>query len=1148
MKMRKYFALRKSMRRVVVLGVCLLFILPIFYQQLDPYTVVSNDDIIYVENSTGFFDNVENGTNGWTTSGVPASNNTFGWHIVSWNSLSPTHAWWCGNDISNLTGNNWNLSLISPLFDLTTAYYVNFSFWHRYRIDSYFDYGYVEININGTSSWTPVFSFTGYQTSWIKNQSDISVYAGKYIYIRFRFESDPVSIDSGWYIDDIELEVQGNFNAPTLTDTNVTPPIGNTSTLFTYWVNYTDADNNPPTSINVIIDEVPYSMNKYDLADFNFTNGCLYNYSIYLSNATHSYYFTASDGNYSTRNPVVSNYTGPTVNLINVQPLTLENGFVTPFDGRNSEIFSFNVTYLDPENQPPSYINVIINGTSFAMNPLDPADMTYADGAVYSYTTSLAMDGVYAYYFNASDGLYQTGYPSAGALAGPYTWLYSMMGGTPYSGSLDNETDPSDSYKRYYTTNEEEKWLCVALRPESDIHVDLELYWNFSTFLLASPASDNRTNLLIYNSSSDSYNKYYIRAYIQEGSGSYRIETGSNPTLPAVLDVADEYFTGSFNPNEILDVWKFGGHEAGRTYNLTVNMAPSMDIDVYIFNSTGTRDDAIANSRTIGAGVMETTLFQLSTTDNFTIVFVSENGIGGSYSYNITTDYSAPITKIDSPLNRSYNTPLLDVNLSCLAPDLDTMWYRVRNATGWIIVNTTWNVGAQLNLNDGTYTLYAWANDTEGNIQNPPSQVTFTVDTVPPTAAIDSPLASVYSTNEVFINLSSTDTDVASYWYRSFNRTGMQWIDSSNITWTGNLLRAFPEGNYSLFAWANDTAGNIQTATVSVNFIINTPPQVKILTPENQTYTTNNITIELTTTATDIHSIWYRIANKTGWVIGNTTWYMGIYENLADGSYTLYAWGNDSLGLISHPQNITFTIDTTAPAVSIITPLNTTYHLSNILINISSTAPDLDSIWYQLYDILGESWVDSTGVLWSSPLLCILPDGLYSIFVWANDTLGNVLSVPKNINFTVDSPPEIISISIINETTYTSSPILNITINAPDLDTIWYSIFDGSTWIIENTTWTEAVTLELGNGNYTLYIWASDTQGNMVLNIISFRIKLPSSDGPNSIIWIIVIIVGTVSAVAIFYRYKKSKAIKRKTKTQPSKAAQTFAERVKPQQ
>ena len=50
---------------------------------------------------TTLFEDVERGVNDWSTSGIPISNTTYGWHITTSDFYSPTHAWWCGN---NLTG------------------------------------------------------------------------------------------------------------------------------------------------------------------------------------------------------------------------------------------------------------------------------------------------------------------------------------------------------------------------------------------------------------------------------------------------------------------------------------------------------------------------------------------------------------------------------------------------------------------------------------------------------------------------------------------------------------------------------------------------------------------------------------------------------------------------------------------------------------------------------------------------------------------------------------------------------------------------------------------------------------------------------------------------------------------------------------
>ena len=271
--------------------------------------------IFKIGSPTVLFEDVELGVNGWNTSGTPTSNETYGWHITTKNSYSPTHAWWCADNSTGQTGNNWNISLISPLINLTSAYTVNLTFYHKYGINQGSDYGYVEININGTSNWTPLKSFTGTQSTWIQENYNLTSFKGEYVYIRFRFESDYSGTSSGWYIDDICVDVRENLNMPILSNAEVSPPHGNSWLPFTFWINYTDLDDNPPTYVEITIDEIQHQMEKQDPSDFCYMDGCLYKYSTLLTNTTHNYYFNASDGIYTIGNPTSGSYSGPIVDL-----------------------------------------------------------------------------------------------------------------------------------------------------------------------------------------------------------------------------------------------------------------------------------------------------------------------------------------------------------------------------------------------------------------------------------------------------------------------------------------------------------------------------------------------------------------------------------------------------------------------------------------------------------------------------------------------------------------------------------------------------------------------------------------------------------------------------------------------------------------
>ncbi len=119
---------------------------------------------------------------------------------------------------------------------------------------------------------------------------------------------------------------EGNI-LPVLSHGKVTPQVGTEDTSFTYTVTYTDADNDAPGEINVIIDSVPCSMEKSSPGDDDYTDGCVYKYETYLSKGYgHDYRFQASDeGGSATGDTTV--HSGPLVTTPPEATLTSpENG------------------------------------------------------------------------------------------------------------------------------------------------------------------------------------------------------------------------------------------------------------------------------------------------------------------------------------------------------------------------------------------------------------------------------------------------------------------------------------------------------------------------------------------------------------------------------------------------------------------------------------------------------------------------------------------------------------------------------------------------------------------------------------------------------------------------------------------------------
>jgi hypothetical protein len=144
-------------------------------------------------------------------------------------------------------------------------------------------------------------------------------------------------------------------------------------------------------------------MEKVDPLDFDYTDGCDYilTRKIYTV-GTLQYTFIASDGLY-----VVSN--GPYTNLIVDAAPILRNPSVSPSHGEVSVTeFCFRVQYLDYDNNAPTYMNITIDGSDYAMGKENIYDNNYADGCYYVFYMTFSSTGNFQYNFSTSDGKYST--------------------------------------------------------------------------------------------------------------------------------------------------------------------------------------------------------------------------------------------------------------------------------------------------------------------------------------------------------------------------------------------------------------------------------------------------------------------------------------------------------------------------------------------------------------------------------------------------------------------------------------------------------------------------------------------------------------------------------------------------------------------
>ena len=99
-------------------------------------------------------------------------------------------------------------------------------------------------------------------------------------------------------------------------------------------------------------------------------------------------------------------------------PPTLSGGAVSPASGGvGGQEFAFTVTYTSAENTPPGDMYVVIDSWPWPMEPVDPSDTNYADGAAFRYRTTLTT-GTHSFWFGALDeAMLEARHPASGNLS-----------------------------------------------------------------------------------------------------------------------------------------------------------------------------------------------------------------------------------------------------------------------------------------------------------------------------------------------------------------------------------------------------------------------------------------------------------------------------------------------------------------------------------------------------------------------------------------------------------------------------------------------------------------------------------------------------------------------------------------------------------
>ena len=170
-------------------------------------------------------------------------------------------------------------------------------------------------------------------------------------------------------------------------------------------------------------------------------------------------------------------------------------------------------------------------------------------------------------------------------------------------------------------------------------------------------------------------------------------------------------------------------------------------------------------------------------------------------------------------------------------------------------------------------------------------------DTDDPIITINAPIPdTLFADTAPVFNIEIEERFLNSTWY-SLDGGVTNHYFALNGSISESLWDALPSAPVTITFYADDIAGNVGSASVLVDKDID-DPIITINTPENNLETTSAPSFDLTIVETNLDSIWYTLDDGITNIICGTSGTIDqtIWANLADGTYTLKFYANDTLG------------------------------------------------------------------------------------------------------------------------------------------------------------------------------------------------------------------------------------------------------------
>ena len=402
------------------------------------------------------------------------------------------------------------------------------------------------------------------------------------------------------------------------------------------------------------------------------------------------------------------------------------------------------------------------------------------------------------------------------------------------------------------------------------------------------------------------------------------------------------------------------------------------------------------------------------------------------------------------------------------------------------------------------------------------------LDLYAPYVLINSPINKTYTSNEIPLQLFCPEKDVDTIWYNIYDNLNHSWLFSSNQTYHPNSNLYLSNGNYTLFAWSNDTGrapgtmddihSNTQEIPSIVQFIVDC--KLTLLSPQNIIYTNPllNIIIENTTTFEEFSAILELGTNQTPFeLVWNGSYFIKSIMLASDGYYKLSIEGNDSLNTI-YNYVIWFTLDRTVPQFK---DLSIAYNLLELGLSQQVSLTFLKSSSLKFVVISIKNGPNETmffnGTHYSYNWIPLMTDlGLNSFTIFAENYNGYKNSTNQIFTVVDTTAPQIHNISMKSEIQWGQYQVLSFNVfDFGEIKEVKLQLENGTTIYLTGIDYYSYSWIPKGKENTSLIISLSDISNNTIIIQLYFSIYgIPNNN------WIFYLLFVSIGIIAVVFTTK----------------------------